>query len=840
MPSSKPIGIQNAEAHPPEEAPEKKAKAQSQPGINPLSQHFRTGGRAPQKRKGTHDGELVPGIRKHVRYLSDFSDNLIRVDISHHQNEKQTSVVEIDLKNQLISCVGKGSLYNNNKALTDFPDAIVAFKIALNSVLARNHTGMISAGVNECKRTFLRIFAWMTRRNIFQLSDLNQEMIEILVSEVALKGWAETLEQSKILDNLLNQIKSDKLIFNRIYNRHRKGGNFGIPLSTIEAITGLPLHLHSIPRSFYESLAKIEEDHRKITKTDQKKNENEFDAVRSLVHTLNALSLTTDKSIRFFPFPKASQSISQAINKAKKIKKQNSIQISQDNRPNNEEFTANNGPAPNPTINLTLAECVSIFSESLRWIYDYSPAIIKTVELAREKLIPLEGDDYATRQLWKEIYQFYSNQARLTGIPITSINSLNRGEESLRFICRLLQKACLDLIGICSARRMNEILGKGKLPYGLYLGSLVKVCEEPLLWCIDSYVSKGPQDWFKFPANKLIADAYEILAKLHCLHMPYDWKPVDEQEIIDKKRKQKIFPLGLLHPKYLNSTAVTTDFSSAGRKKFLELAGVDPSRFDDTMMPYRRMFCTLHMNRYDMPEEPALQHYLGQLSPNSTYGYFIDRTKLSVGESIREIHAPTFVDKEFLAELEVSRIEYTKLTIKKMLDGERLGGGFPAVVAKLAKKLSAEVSFAKLSNELKAQHLAKDLYDKGFRADPKPHTCCMGVVAKKSDETANCFKNGALHKEEASSMLCNGCINSCPNSNSVKNVQHDIAVSVQAAADAKLPAALRKIHAQRAQQLTNVLMDEEKTAERNFRLFEKAGEAWKATISRHLAAQAAV
>lgn len=807
----------------------------AEPIINPLSQHYRTNGRAPEKRTNTYEGELVPGIRKHVRYLSNFSENVITIDISHHQNIKQTTVIEINLEKQIISCVGAGSLYTKTKALTDFPDAIAVFKIALNNVLARNHTGMISAGVNECKRTFLRIFAWMTRRNIFHFSDLNQDMINSLVTEVSLKGWAETLEQTKILDNLLNQIKTDNIIFQKIYNRHRKGGNFSIPLSIIEEITGLPLHLQSIPRSFYESLAAIEKDERIITKTDKEKNISELDAVRALVHTLNLLALTSDKSIQHFPFPKANQSIAQTIKNAKNIKNQTTKYNNL-----NEQNIVEKKQTSNQTINLTLAECVAIFSESLRWIYDYSPAIFRTVELVRNKIFSLEGGDYAFRQMWNDIYKYYSVQAQLAGIPIQSINSLSIGEKSLRFICRLLQKACLDLIGICSARRMNEIVGKGKLPYGLYLGSLVKINDEPPLWCIDSYVTKGPQDWFRFPANKLIADAYEILAKLHCLHMPYGWKPAGEQDAIDLKRKQKIFPLGLLHPKYLSSTAITTDFSSAGRRKFLQLAGVDPSRFDDTMMPYRRMFCTLHMNRYDMPEEPALQHYLGQLSPNSTYGYFVDRSKRPIGESIREIHAPSFVDKEFLAELEIARIEFTKVNIKKMLDGEPVGGGFPVVVAKLTKKLSAQVNFAKLSNELKAEHLAKKLYDKGYHADPKGHTCCMGRASKKSDETANCFQDGALHTEEASSVICNGCINSCPNSNSVKNVRKDIMESVRASTDPNLPLALRQAHKQRARQLREVLRDEKKSAERNFRLFQNASEAWQATVSLHLAPHLAV
>lgn len=815
-----------------DDSPNVGAKSLRQPKVNRLSQHYRTVGRIRHNSPQPESGELVPGVRRHARYLSDFSDNLIRLDVSHHQNDKQSAVETIDIEKQLVACVRKGSLYQTPKPLVDFPDVIIVFKIALNRTLFKNHNGAIAVGVNECKRTFLRIFAWMCKRNIFHFSDLTKESISTLVDEVALHGWAATLEQEKNLNDVLKQARADGEIFKRLYNRCRNGKNFSIPISTLEDITGLPLHQQSISSSFYHSLAKIENDTRTITKKDIGKNEREYDAVRTLIHTLNALSVSSEKSIPFFPFPKAYQAILQAIEKAEKIKKIKKETASQTSE--TQSSLLDSSSAPNPTTNLTIAECAAIFTEALRWLYDYSPTIISTLEYAREKMRFCADNYEPIKKTWAEIIKFYETKAKAAEIPISTINGPHTGENSLRFVCQLTQKACLDIMGICGARRLNEIIGSGQVPYGLYLGALIKLNELPPVWSIDSYVSKGPQDWFSFPANKLMVDAYELLGKLHTLHMPYSWKPLDELAPIKDKRKQKLFPLGKIHPGPLKSKIAKTYFSSVGRRKFLELAGVDPTRFENTMTPYRRLFCTLHMNRYDMPEEPALQHYLGQLSPNSAYGYFVDRSKRPAGESIRELHAPTFVDKDFLAELEFSRIEYAAANIKKMLEGQPVGGGFPVVVAKLAKKLSAQVSFATLSTELKANHLSRKLYDHGYRADPKEHTCCMGGAPKKSDETANCFRNGSLHKEEASTQRCKGCINSSTNTNSVMNVQREITESTQAISDTKLPPSLRRAHRSRADQLTEALAEEEEIAGRNLQLFRQVEDAWLATVALHV------
>jgi hypothetical protein len=814
-------------------------------------------------------GELIPGLAQHSRYLSSFDEDVVRLDVSHHQ-DLGTDILEIDLRSQLIACDGGRSHYREPQPLASFPEALDALKVALNRTLASNHRGQMGTAILECRRSFLRIFSWMTRRCVYRFEDLDRDMIAILVDDVARNAWTGALGQTEHLCRVMERLRKDINLFQKLYSRYRNSKNFALPIEDLEAIGGLPLYEWAIPRAIYEELAAMEDDQRPIAKQDSRQRlSGSLHAIRDLMTSLNFLASSSPGSITFLPFPVVERAAKTAFNAANRFRNgarpdaldddekwpsgsdhdeatevEHELVRDEMGRPSAPVVTSEIGSsddlddgdedASRLTVNLSVDECARIFGEALRWTYDYAPVILSTLRFAREQIRGLKEDgNYWQKKAWQRIFKFYDAEAAAAGLTIQATQR-NHGAQSFRKLVKTLQYALFVNLSVNSARRVNEVVGKRHVPYGLYLGALQRVQDEPPIHRLDFYVSKGPQQWFSFPANVLMVDAYKVLVELYELHEPFDADPRTKPVPVEEARKLKLFTSRDITPRALNSKTPREQFNGSERAEFLGCAGVDHSRFVNSRAPYRRIFSTLFMHRYDLREHEALQVYLGHLDAATTGGYYNDKTSRPPGESIQELHAPDYVDATFIKEMEVADLAYMALQLLRMLSGDAIGGGFPVVAAKLARRMSSEVSFVALSNELKAGALAVHLRQDGHRATALEHTSCMSGQPKKTGEQANCFHDGSLHREEASPKKCNGCVHSCASASYLENVVDQIKVAEEAAADANRPPAVRMANDRKSRILRDVLTSERRASLRNQNLFVKIQEGWQATVGAHV------
>lgn len=808
------------------------------PDLNPLFPHLKEANPRRRPSVGSESSGLSAWPTRHPRYLSDFSDNIIQIDVSHHQALGR-DFLTLDLQTQLIACVGPRSHYREPQPLVNFPHAIEAFKVSLLRALERHHEGKVGTNARECWRGFLRVMSWMTRRNVFHLADLNRDLVDALVADVALQGWAKALRQTALLRELLSRASKDRDLFRRIYDRHRKAKNFVLPIEAFEEITGLPLYEWAIPRSIYEGFAKLEADSRPIKKQDSPMlRPPSLFAVQDLMTVLNGLAVSTSGSIPYVPFPNIREASRKAIHSAKAHRK-----TLQDKARNVAPVEGDVAPpeiwdeesARLPTANLSVQECALLLEEALEWVYDYAPGIFATIRFARERLKGIDDrDTYAQKKAWNEIYVVYEREAARVNLPIRSISQRNQGAQSLRQVVKILQYAIYVDLAINSGRRSNELIGGRGAPYGPYRGALVQVLDQPPIYRMDFYVSKGLMEWLHFPANRLMADAYFVLEELYRLHEPFDAPASAAPMPEDEARKRKLFTNRPLTPGSLDSDAPPHEFNMRERDAFLALAGVSPERFERRNAPFRRAFSVMFMHRYDLREHPALKTSLAHLDASTTGGYFNDKRARPPGESIRELHAPDYVDKNLLKELEVAGLEYLEEQLLKMLSGEMIGGGFPAIAAKLARKLSSTVSFATLSNELKANELARRLHEAGHRPSPMPHTCCMAGQPKATGEKAKCYRDGSLHREDASAERCADCVHSSANNAYLENIKDELASAEARANDFTQCAALQQSHQRCVRILQAVIVNIERAGRRNKNLFEGAQAEWEATVAIHI------
>ena len=788
----------------------------------------------PQPHKLEREFDFSP----HARYLSEPDDNVIRLDVSHHQ-QLGAAFQTIDLNQQLVACNGGRSHYTEPRPLLDFPDLAPALKVALNRTLERHNRGSIRTAVRQCVRTFLRIVAWMARHCVYSLADMDRDLIKLLVQDVAQKSWDKALEQEAALYGLLQAARTDEGLRQKIYDRYRNSAFFNLPIETFESLLGMPLYEWSIPISLYEDWAKLEGDNRSI---ERKVRETEAGGteytLRDLMKTLNDLSLSTPGSIKFLPFANVERAVKDVRRATQgQLKSAMSDAKAAGEQPQPTQARADTRAGLKPTQNLSVEECVRIFEESLKWLYDFSPVVLATVQLARDLMCQFNSPNpHYQKRAWAIVYEFYEREAARVNLPIQTISERNQGALSLRRLVKLLQYALFVQLALNTARRVNELIGRRNVPYGLYRGALRLLRNDPPLYRLDSYVSKGPQEWMIFPANRLVADAYAVLERLYQLHEPFDAPEFDATRPLEELRKEKLFTVQDILPTTLMDGSSREHFNDSEKAAFFRLAGVDPARFENSMAPFRRMFSVLFMHRYDLPERPALVGHLGQLDAATASAYYNDRRMTAPGESLDELLAPDFVDKDLLEDLARAEFDYMAEQLLRMLRGEAIGGGFPVIAAKLLKKLSADASFVPLSNELKAGIVANRLRDLGMRASPLPHTCCMAGTPRATGEQAKCYRNGSLHHEDATPQKCSGCVHSCAGEQYLKRTRDMLGESERILAGPAVVPALRQAHERRVMAIKQVIDTETKAIERNKNLFAKLQQSWEAKMAAHVLA----
>ena len=179
----------------------------------------------------------------------------------------------------------------------------------------------------------------------------------------------------------------------------------------------------------------------------------------------------------------------------------------------------------------------------------------------------------------------------------------------------------------------------------------------------------------------------------------------------------------------------------------------------------------------------------------------------------------------------MAAVDYLAELLLRMLNGEEMGSGFPVLAAKLAIRLSADVDFAQLSIERKAQNLAQRLASRRYVPDPLRHAACMGSEAPRHTvKASNCYRDGELHREEASPQKCSGCVNGLTNGGYLKHLTGEIEKAEALAADLRIPEAKRSAEASRAAKLLAVRDAELRTAKRNANIFLRVQEAWETTL----------
>lgn len=772
-------------------------------------------------------------VTKSKRFLSSFLSDVIRIDVSNTLSEER-KILEINPSEIYLQCDGKKSIYTTPQPLKNFPHLCETLKLAINLTLGRHEAGNLNEEVSAIKLSAIRFFGWIMRNGIYKLSDVERYHLREFVAQFSLGGWEVVLGLDERLNRILGLAESNPLLVKSIAGSGN-GKIFSINTKSLEKLAGSGINANRIPNSFRKKVAELC-GAKNYQPTRYEKHSATDSALRRTQLDINVLFNLPADCIKFNPFPNAS--------KAKILKSKNDIILS--NETSNvidganplEQTRSKKESAPQasdfrkPTINISVQECAELLAEALRWTYDYSTGVLEVVEYCRARLEGLPREIHQTpANIQADIFEKWEEVAHRDNIPQKSIRSLHLGNNSLTFQVKLLMYAQFVAIGICSGRRPGEIQGLNK-PWGIYYGAVQALNTEIPAWDIDIYIEKSIQNYGLFPANIITKDSVLVLERLFNLMRKSRTPPIEKPEKIEDARKMKLFSLRTLSAPGFAAEHRSEPSLDDAKKKFLEAAKIDSSRYRGSNTPFRRIFCTIHMHRYDLKELPALSQYLGHFNFGTTFGYYSDRGQPRFhGESIRELHAlPSGEADLYVEEIRKAGVEYFVEIVKKLLNGEHVGGIFPTMIYRLTNRLSRNVDFSKLNSEQKSRLIAERMGSKGYHPTPLEHVVCFADSPKHNIKSSNCYSDGNLRREDSSEELCTGCNHSCRPESYIEYMKSLAVEAGKLSRDTSIPQSIREAHARRAVSLSEVVDIERKIAMKSSIQYEALEQAWSALL----------
>lgn len=759
------------------------------------------------------------GVSPHMRFLSYFDNNEVQIAVGHHSNPN-SKVRSYDLDRICINCSGVAGIYAGILPLSHFPNFIVAAKIVINNACERYHDGETGTSISTSLRIFQQICSWMVGLGIYRLQDLRSDQLGSLIKELSNRSWRKVLHYSRHIAQLIIDVQSTPELARKLQSRANVAAGC-LCVTAIEQHIGVPLHPSYIPNRLRRAIAKT-------CGTPLPAPMAYYPPAPSpseLKHTmevLNSLAILPEgiDGIPFRPFPNPHR-VKSSLLPAHAPKVSSPL-----NTFRRRALSAGQTP------NISPADYALAFEICIKYVIDYGPEVCDLMEMARSGVLAVRPTSYSDdmKALSKKITAAATLKINDGKLPTLSINSL-RGKNSFLDLVKLTMTAACTLITINHARRMNEIVGFGK-PYGLYFGCLQELRYFPPHHQLDMYIEKGIQDFRSFPANTLVRDSVLLLERMHILMRASDESIPVYFTPREAGRHRKLLSFREFNPGGLRIEAASFRLRPY-LARLLSEVGIDVSAWDGQQMPFRRAFTTLFTRRYDLVEYPAVQAQLGHLSLGTTIPYQLDKVERPKGMSVAELHGRDVVNSEEVAivhALAESRSEYLVDGIKRLFEGHFVGGKFASLVLALVKRLSANTDFKELNLQRKAERVAPILLKRGYQPEAMRHTVCMAGGAPRTKAGSNCYRDGSLHRSDASAEKCNHCIHSWSNENYLKALEDDLAECEAGISAENGDSALNSEYRAAAERIKKLLILERELADVNRRKLASLLHSWQAMI----------
>lgn len=719
-------------------------------------------------------------IQKHPRYISEFKDEVIIIDISLNINESRTS--EIDLGIAKISSYEGINPLKRVFNLNEFDGFKEAIKLSLNQFLfkSQNNGNQLHKNIVCFYNNLLRFYTWLAQQGIYQLSQVSQKtMHEFLLGIKCKGGWIGILSTEGSFKRLLASGELKKAV--RI-----NGKNLSLNLADINLMIGYPIHYQWVHKDIYVELFKEFGINKDVTQTYSNLNLSDR-TIRGILENINLLSYLPDSfdRLQFIPFPSPSQ-----------LAKTSTV-------------------VDNRTKNIPIEDAVKLLKVSLEWIYGYAPILIDLYrKLINEERMLKNNETLSQQSISKLLRIFYSNE-----IDEIKVNSkynfdflsgsikVNSSSSSFNQCIWTLMTACAVIVSINHGRRKNEVLGQYDLPFGLYVGCVEKASNLiDDVYKINIYIEKTYKDWKVFPANRLVYDVVKVLEEIDSI--------CPEGKTILENKGRKLFQYRPPTSNRENPKTYSYEWKFINKPLFMQ-AGIN--NIDHKYHPFRRLFGLLFMYRYEHPDIRALSQQYSHLDVSMTMIYVTDPVNREEGNRIERMY---LLEKQNVDDsLEEIKAEYFEEAALRILEGSVTGSGFTKHLLRVYRVLQKRVDFTiDIHEQVKSLH---NLFkQKGYSPEPFPHGTCFAGNPVGGRRRAKCFEENKLNKEKASLHFCNGCTYRHTTENHLNYYKEELALAKLTVDNQNYPKTMRRAAQEQFDILVKIIDLEKSMKEKNNTYFQ--------------------
>lgn len=769
-----------------------------------------------------HDAEisidsLFKDVKKSSGYLSEWSDDVVEIDVSIDRTKKQT--IFYNLNEVYLQCKGELSIFSGIMPLVAFPNLTKSAKALLN-LLDETFQGNTRKGsiITNNFYDVCRYFTFMIQaKGVYRMESLKrQDFTDFILEMKAKGGWANLLQLDKSLHLLLSEIKTGTISITEACSSRHNGGSYRVSIRRdfINRYTGIPGITGHIPRWFYDELLKFHEDKFSVNTGIN----SYFSSIVAYSHIksinrLYDLPANFDKP-NFRPFPDPIAVAYQLTGK----------------EPNRLTAKRSDGR----TANLSLEDALKLFTECIAWIYHYADGVLAILNLFRTNLEESELSRNRYRGVQKklsngsDLLSECAHLCRVHKLPFETVvfnaHSKDYDENlspSLSDLVKNLLTACFIMIATNHGRRVNEIVGSNQLQYGLYFGCITPSREVEGLNFIDIYIEKTVKDYCTFYVNTLVFDSVQLLERISQTFRPLFTEPKTYNSDIYAARKDKLFVFREFTSKGFASEPSSYNFGLSSAF-FFNKAGVVNPTLDNRTQPFRRFFALLYYYRYDMPDLLAVMDSLAQLDPGTTTVYLTDPGMRKSADRIEELFYSRIEEesRQVQEDMEDVRSEMFASTVMEILKGDRSGGIWPQMVLSVYKNLSEHAEFDEMDLRAQGKEVAREMANEGYHRVPFEHGGCNVGDNELTLSEARCKydEEDFAHLEDASPQLCVDCPHHDCNQVNIQHLRCETARLLQIEEDFSQPLFLRMGSREQRLSLEHVIESELRVTQQNRKL----------------------
>lgn len=662
-----------------------------------------------------------------------FSEDIIYVDRKFSINSKSPTV-KLDFAEVYLPPNG---LYPGVTLLKDRPDlARIVVAVIDNYMLRCKVTKSTATTALSIASNVIRFIEYCWLNHIYHLGDVGRAQWDRFLADYASGGWFKVL-------NL--EARVDEVDFRLLKLKRRKGAGEGYSGASLLKTIGANVEENQIRLEYVrgESKGSI---HR--AKNDVRPSES---LITQLISQLNNL-----------------------VDLPKDMRAQTVV------HPNPYIFAKSvSAIPPERTENFEPAQLGSLIAEAFRWVNDYGPLVVQLLEKVYEKLQPHEEDevDETRMMIMLDAAERKTIESKI-GARLTSVrrNGTWSGGMGLLGLTRVVMASCFLILGVFNGRRKDEVHSKA---IGVYSGGFSCLDEDLGIYACNFYCEKTTHDYKEFYVNEISFKALELMKRLS----DCSWGTAGlNNGFIASGLERKLF---CMPPRSTEHVPIWYDFSNDEGIVLLTERATGAAAVIPNAHMFRRAYAVVFMYRYENADLYALSQQLDHRDLSMTCHYIMDTASRALarhaaklfgdgGENAREraIHAKMLTK-------EVDEYAQIKLQddILEILSGRKpSAGGFGRLVQRFARKMLGKVRYDDEDLRKAAGKVSKLLIARGHTVNPLRHGNCNAGPAKSA---AKCHKNGRLHQENASPVVCGDCPYHLAKENHIKIIAMDLVAQRQ-------------------------------------------------------------